>query len=118
MNLPDYQPPEPGKAVVACAASPLVVLGVFVALVLRWIDLELAAAWLLGATVWVGWEMHDYQRTLDAYNAQYVHEHLRGRPLPALRALADDLALGESTRDFLRRYVAAGGQLRRDGPSF
>lgn len=118
MHLPDYDPPAPRRAVAACAGSPLIVLAVFVLLVIRWFDLELAAAWLLGATVWVAWEMHDYQRTLDAYNARYAREHLDGRPLPALRALADDVALGEATRDFVRRYLADGGQLRRDGPSF
>lgn len=116
MSLPDYRPPEPRRAAVACAGSPLIVLVVFIALIFRWCDLELAVAWLIGATIWVGWEMHAYQSGLDAYNAHYARRHLRNQPLPVLLAVADDASRDESTRDFVRRYIDDGGQVRRDRP--
>lgn len=116
MCLPAYEPPEPRRAVVACAGAPLVVLAVFVALVLGAIDLELAGVWMLGATVWVGWEMQDYQRALDGYNRAYVQAHLAGRTPAQLRAWAEDPALPGETREFLSDYVAAGCRCEPDRP--
>ena len=116
VTLPAYQPPDSRRASVAAGLAPLGVLLGFVAVVLRWMDVDTAFVHLLAATLWVAYEMHEYQRGIDRYNAQYVKSHLAWRSPEALESLAGDGRLGEPTCSFVRQYLASGCELRRDRP--
>jgi len=117
MLLPTYTPPESRRTDLAVALSPLLVLGAFTAVVTRLIDPDTALVWLAACAVWVVHEMHEFQKAIDGYNADYVQRHLAWRSPGTLSALADDGQLPAATREFVQRYVAAGRVLLRDGQS-
>ncbi len=116
MHLPAYAPPSPQRAAVAASGAPIVVLAAFVGVVTRLMQADTAFAACLAATLWVCWEMHQYQRAVDGYNAAFVRHHLRGRAPEALAAWAQAEGTPESTRAFVHDYLASGCRLRRDGP--
>jgi len=116
MTLPAYAPPDTPRTCLAVALAPLLVLLAFTAVVCRLIDPDTGLAVLVACGVWVVHEMHDYQKTIDGYNATYVARHLAWRSPGTLAALADDAQLPADTRAFVQRFVDAGGVLRRDGP--
>jgi len=115
LKLPDYAPPNTQRALVAVALAPLIVLLAFTLIVTRLIDPDTGFAWFAACSIWVIYEMHDYQRTIDAYNARYVAAHLAWRSSPALRALLAIEGTSAPTRDFVRRFLDAGRVLLRDG---
>ncbi len=114
--LPDYQPPNAQRAELAAGAAPLVVLLTFTLIVARLIEPDTGFAIFLTCTLWLGWEMHDYQRRIDAYNATYVRAHLAWRTSEALLALVGGADAHPRTRAFVEGFVAAGRVLRREGP--
>jgi hypothetical protein len=114
-TLPDYDPPCARRAHVAAAGGPLLVLLTFTLVVTRLIDADTALATLAACTVWVAWEMHDYQRRIDDFNADYVERHLAWRSSESLERLADAADAHGPTREFVRRFLRAGRVLRRDG---
>ena len=111
--LPAYEPPNIQRACVAAGVSPLLVLLVFTALVSRLIDVETAMAWFAGSTVWVVYEMWEYQRLEDAYNAEYEARHLVREPTAMLEAWAQREDLAPSTRAFLLRVARRRYQEQR-----
>lgn len=113
--LPDYEPPNAQRAELAAGCAPLIVLLTFTLIVARLIEPDTGFAVFLTCTAWVAWEMHDYQRTIDAYNARYTRAHLEWRTSEALLALVGVDDVPPRTRDFVRAYVAAGRVLRRNG---
>ena len=117
LNLPAYEPPSAQRAGVAGGVSPIIALVVFTLLVSHVIDAETAFAWFLGCTVWVVYELHDYQRQVDHYNVHYVERHLVWRSNETLRSIADSEATPYGTREFVRRFLDAGRVLLRDGPT-
>lgn len=118
MLLPAYSPPESLQANVAAALAPLAVLLAFTAVVTRLIEVDTGLAVLMACAVWVVVEMHRYQRRIDGYNADYVARHLVCRSTATLQAIADDPRLTAATREFVQRFIDAGGVLLHDGPSF
>jgi hypothetical protein len=116
MNLPAYQPPDPSRAGVAAGLAPLLVLLGFVAVVLRWMDPDTGLAALLACALWVAYEMHEYQRGIDRYNADYVRCHLAWRSAATLESMAHAGQLPEPTRCFVRQYLASGCEWQRDRP--
>lgn len=113
--LPPYQPPPSRHAAMAAGLSPLLVLLSFTLLVLRLIEADTALATLLALAVWVGVELHRFQRATDRYNAAFARDHLDGRPTLLLRQWVADPALSAPTRGFVQRYLAAGCTVLRDG---
>jgi hypothetical protein len=114
-TLPDYEPPCAQRAHVAAAGGPLLVLLAFTLVVTRLIDVDTAFAVLAACTVWVAWEMHDYQRRIDGFNADYVERHLAWRSSDSLERLVAAPDGHGPTREFVQRFLRAGRVLRRDG---
>ncbi|MBL0088312.1 MAG: hypothetical protein IPP44_17310 [Ideonella sp.] len=114
-TLPAYVPPNAQRANLAVAAAPIVVLLAFTLLVARMIEADTAFALFAAATVWVVHEMHDYQKTIDAYNAEYASRHLAWRSSDTLQSLANAEGTDPATREFVQRYVVAGRQVMLDG---
>jgi hypothetical protein len=116
VSLPPYTPPSDQRASVAAALAPLVVLLAFVLIVTRLVDFDTGFAWCLGSAAWVGWELHDYQRAIDRYNAGYLQQHLAWRSSHSLHALVQADDAHPPTREFVQRFLSSGRVLRRDGP--
>lgn len=117
MQLPEYTPPSAQRAHVAVGFAPLFVLLAFTLLVSQLIDVDTCFAVFLTCTVWVVYEMHDYQRCIDAYNADYVASHLQWRSSETLRRLVGSDTSHPPTREFVHRFIAAGRRVLRDGQS-
>jgi hypothetical protein len=113
--LPDYDPPNAQRACLAVGVAPILVLLCFTTLVARLIAADTGFAVFAACTVWVVHEMNVYQRTLDAYNADYVGRHLAWRSSDSLTALAGAPGLHAPTRDFVGRFLQAQRVLLRDG---
>jgi hypothetical protein len=113
--LPDYAPPDAARASIAAGVAPLMVLLVFVLVVSRLMTIPAAFALLGTATLWVAWELHRFQRMMDAYNRRYTASHLAWRTSDALLALVDAEDAHQPTRRFVHAYVAAGRRTLRDG---
>lgn len=114
--LAPYAPPTLPRATLAVGLAPMLVLLVFVAVVLRWMDVDTAFASFAACAVWVATEMHAWQRITDAYNADYVRLHLAWRSSDTLAALAMHDRTPTETRSFVLRYLDHGRVLRPDGP--
>jgi hypothetical protein len=117
MTLPAYSPPECPRTCLAVALAPLGVLLAFTAVVTRLIDADTGLAILAASGVWVAHEMHQFQKIIDGYNADYVARQLAWRSPATLSALAGDARLAAPTRAFVQRYLDAGRVLLRDGQS-
>ena len=117
MKLPDYEPPSDQRAGVAAGLAPLFVLLAFTLLVSRVIEPDTGFAVFLACTVWVVYEMHDHQRSIDAFNAEYVASHLAWRSSATLEALVAGADAHAPTREFVRRFLSAGRVVLRDGQS-
>lgn len=115
-TLAPYAPPALPRATLAVGAAPMLVLLVFVAVVLRWMDVDTAFASFAACAVWVGTEMHTWQRAIDAYNADYVRLHLAWRSSDTLADLAGHHQTCAATREFVLRYLGDDRVLRPDGP--
>lgn len=113
--LPDYQPPDAHRAAIAAGVAPLSVLLVFVLVVARLMSPSAAFATLATLTLWVAWEMHQFQRRMDAYNRRYTEAHLAWRTSEALLAIVDADGAHAPTRRFVHAYVGAGRRTLRDG---
>ncbi|MFO1219963.1 MAG: hypothetical protein U1E89_16470 [Burkholderiaceae bacterium] len=117
MQLPDYQPPSDQRASLAVGLAPLFVLIAFAAIVTRVIDADTGFAIFVACTLWVVYEMHDYQITIDRYNEEYVEAHLAWRTPATLATIAGDAHRPEPTRAFVQRFLHAGGERMRDRPT-
>jgi hypothetical protein len=115
MLLPRYDPPDARRACVAVGFGPLLILLGFTLLVARVIEPDTTFALFLACVVWVLWEMHDFQRATDRYNAEYAERHLRWRSSEALLALVAAEGMHEPTREFVLRFVEGGRVVRADG---
>jgi hypothetical protein len=116
MILPPYDPPSDRRASVAVGLAPVFVLVVFVLIVAGQIPFDTGFAIFLACTVWVIYEMHDYQRALDDYNLNYVQSHLAWRSSEALEAMADAQDVQPETSAFVHGFVAGGRALLPDQP--
>ena len=116
MKLARYEPPSAQRFCVAAGLSPLLVLLSFTLIVIYTIDSDTAIATFLACSAWVFYELNDYQRLLDAYNEEYVKDHLRWRSSEALQALAAIDTTDERTRKFVLAWVYAGRVVQRVGP--
>jgi hypothetical protein len=108
MNVPAYDPPSHQRASVAAGFAPLIVLVTFTLLVTRLIDADTFFAWAAATTVWVCWELHDFQRALDAYDADYARRHLAWRSPASIEALIADERVNAATRAAARRFLHGG----------
>jgi hypothetical protein len=116
MHLPEYSPPHMQRTYLALALAPLFVLLTFTLIVSRLIEPDTGFAIFLACTIWIVHEMHDYQRTIDSYNAKYVDANLAWRSSESLADLVRSEAAHAPTREFVRRFLGAGRVLLRDGP--
>lgn len=116
MILPAYEPPSDRRASVAVGLAPVFVLVVFALIVTRLIHFDTGLAILLACTVWVVYEMHGYQRTLDAYNQDYVQANLAWRSPATLEAMADAQGAQPETSAFVRRFIDDGRTPQPDRP--
>jgi hypothetical protein len=117
MHLPDYQPPSDQRASLAVGLAPLFVLITFAAIVTRVIAVDTGLAIFVACTLWVVYEMHCYQTTIDRYNQDYVDTHLAWRSPATLASVAGDEHRPEPTRDFVQRFLTSDGQALRDRPT-
>ena len=113
--LPDYSPPNQQRAALAAGLSPLLVLLTFTAVVIQWMDAETGFAIFVACSIWVVYEMHVYQATIDGYNEDYVTRHLAWRSSDALLAMSSAPGVQDATRRFVERFVDAERVLLRDG---
>jgi hypothetical protein len=114
-HLADYTPPSARRASIAVGLAPIIVLLAFTAIVAGLIEVDTGFATFAACTVWVVFEMHQYQAAIDSYNEAYVDSHLAWRSPDALRELASAPGLAAPTQDFVSRFVDARGTLLRDG---
>ena len=117
MLLPDYHPPSDQRASLAVGLAPLFVLIAFAAIVTRVIDPDTGFAIFVACTLWVAYEMHAYQTSVDDYNQQYVETHLAWRSPASLETIAGDDLNPEPTRQFVHRFLTSGGEPLRDRPT-
>ncbi len=89
MILPAYEPPSDRRASLAVGLAPVFVLVVFSLIVSGLIAFDTGVAIFLACTVWVVYEMLDYQRAVDAYHQQCVQGQSAWRGSEAL-TLAQD----------------------------
>ncbi len=113
--LPPYEPPAGKRAAVAAGAAPVLVLLTFVLIVTGLIQVDTGFAAFAACTVWVVYEMHDFQKHIDGYNQGYVDAHLAWRSAATLQASIAHPAALPATREFVGRYLAAERVLLRDG---
>ena len=111
--LPDYDPPSAQRAAVAAGLAPLLVLLAFTLIVTGLMQVDTGLAVFAACTVWVVYELHQYQGQIDTYNQRYVHAHLAWRSPAMLHSLSD--VAHPPTREFVHRFIAAEGILLRDG---
>jgi hypothetical protein len=116
MILPAYEPPSDRRASLAVGLAPVFVLVVFSLIVSGLIAFDSGVAIFLACTVWVVYEMHDYQRALDEYNQQYVQSHLAWRTADMLEAMAGASDTEPQTSGFVRRFIGAEPSLLPDQP--
>lgn len=116
MQLPDYQPPSDQRASLAVGLAPLFVLITFAAIVTRVIAVDTGFAIFVACTLWVVYEMHCYQASVDRYNQDYVDEHLAWRSAATLAAIAGDERRPEPTRAFVERFLVSGSDALHDRP--
>ena len=116
MQLPDYRPPSDQRASIAVGLAPLFVLIAFAAIVTRVIDPDTGFAIFVACTLWVVFEMHQYQTTVDRYNQEYVEANLCWRSPTTLESIATAPATPEPTRDFVQRFLSADGERLLDRP--
>jgi len=95
MILPAYEPPSDRRASVAVGLAPVFVAVVFTLILAGLIAFDTGVAIFLACTVWVVYEMLDYQRAVDAYHQQCVQGD------PAWRGAAA-LASDAQSSDFVR----------------
>jgi len=107
MILPAYEPPSDRRASLAVGLAPVFVLVVFSLIVSGLIAFDTGVAIFLACTVWVVYEMHDYQRALDEYNQQYVHSNLAWRTADMLEAMAGAADTEPQTSGFVRRFIGS-----------
>lgn len=117
MLLPDYRPPSDQRASIAVGLAPLFVLIAFAAIVTRVIDADTGFAIFVACTLWVVYEMHDYQTTIDRYNQEYVEANLCWRTPATLESIANADATPPPTREFVQRFLSSGGEVLRDRPT-
>ena len=117
MKLPDYCPPDARRANLAVGLSPIIVLVVFTLIVTQLIEVDTGLAIMGACTVWVVYEMHDYQRAIDEYNEEYVESHLLPRSSATLQSMVSTDPVHAPTRHFVLRFLDAGRVLLRDGQS-
>jgi hypothetical protein len=110
MILPAYEPPSDRRASVAVGLAPIFVAVVFTLIVYRLIAFDTGVAIFLACTVWVVYEMLDYQRAVDAYHQQCVQGHSAWRGCEALDAPAQDAR--PEGGEFVRSFIDAGRTLR------
>jgi hypothetical protein len=109
MILPAYDPPSDRRASVAVGLAPIFVAVVFTLIASGMIAFDTGVAIFLACTVWVVYEMLDYQRAVDAYHQQCV------RGAPAWRgADASAQGAGADGSDFVRSLVDTGRGLLPD----
>lgn len=114
-SLPDYSPPNTQRASLAAGVAPLLVLAGFTAVVARLVEADVAFALFAACTVWVVYEMHVFQATIDRYNAHYVERHLAWRSTATLHQLAAAEGTTDPTRRFVHRFIEAERVLLPDG---
>lgn len=115
--LPRYQPPSDQRASAAAALAPLLVLFGFASIVTKVIEPSTGLALFLACAIWVAHELHQYQRSIDNYNHDYVQRHLERLSSEALVALVEVQPCDEPTREFVLRFLGAGRKAWRDGPT-
>lgn len=111
MILPAHEPPSDKRASLAVGLAPIFVVVVFSLIVSRLIAFDTGVAIFLACTVWVVYEMLDYQRAVDAYHQQSVQAQPQWPGSEALDASA--LALdGNPDGGAVRTLISARGTLQ------
>ncbi|HEY6513307.1 MAG TPA: hypothetical protein VI032_15085 [Burkholderiaceae bacterium] len=106
MILPAAEPPSDRRASVAVGLAPIFVAVVFTLIASRLIAFDTGVAIFLACTVWVVYEMLDYQRAIDAYQQQCLQGNPAWRGAAALDALAHDARADDG--EFVRSFIGAG----------
>jgi hypothetical protein len=115
LHLPEYVPPHAQRASVAVGVAPIGVLLAFTMIVSGLIDVDTGFAVFLACTVWVVFEMHQFQKSIDGYNEAFVERHLAWRSTATLQELARSPATPPPTREFISRFLDCERVLLRDG---
>ncbi len=114
-SLPEYIPPNAQRAALAVGLAPIGVLLAFTLIVSGLIEVDTGFATFLVCTVWVVYEMHQFQKSIDGYNETFVDRHLAWRSTPTLQELARSPATPPPTREFIARFLDSERELLRDG---
>jgi len=114
-SLPAYAPPASQRAAMAAGLAPLLVLGTFTLIVSQVIAVDTGMAVFACCTLWVMWELHEFQRNIDAYNHDYAASHLAWRSTTSLQHWLENAQGEAGTREFVSRFLAADRSVLRDG---
>jgi hypothetical protein len=112
MILPAHEPPSDRRASMAVGLAPVFVLVVFSLIASGLIAFDTGVAIFMACTVWVVYEMLDYQRAVDAYHQQCMQGHPAWRSSEALSALALTQDVETESGAFVRGFIDAGRSLR------
>ncbi len=115
VTLPEYEPPHAQRAAVAVGLAPILVLLAFTLIVGGVIEVDTGFAVFAACTAWVVVEMHQYQKTIDGYNEDYVKRHLAWRSPVTLCELVRAETTPAATRDFVALFLDADRVLLCDG---
>ena len=111
MILPAHEPPSDKRASLAVGLAPIFVVVVFSLIVSGLIAFDSGVAIFLACTVWVVYEMLDYQRAVDAYQQQWL---LADPPWPGPDALDAAAPALDAPADggAVRTLISARGTLQ------
>ena len=111
MILPAHEPPSDKRASLAVGLAPIFVVVVFSLIVSGLIAFDSGVAIFLACTVWVVYEMLDYQRAVDAYQQQSVQAHPQWPGSEALDASAPTFDANPDS-GAVRTLISARGTLQ------
>jgi hypothetical protein len=99
----------------AAGLAPLLVLVTFTLIVSGALAVDTGMAVFAASTVWVVYELHDFQRSIDSYNTAYADSNLAWRSSATLKDLLAAPIADPETREFVSRFLAADRAVLRDG---
>ncbi len=107
LTVPEYAPPHARGAALAVGLAPILVLLAFTLVVGGLIEVDIGFAVFAACTAWIVVEMHQYQKSIDDYDDDYVGCYLAGRSPAAPLDWSETESTPTPTRDFVASLLEA-----------